>query len=157
MRAEQHYLAPSITEGWLRQYQVLPGRTHPTMQTSGSGGYLLQTIRVYVPHFISMDACHLNYSRRHSYPVEGAVSTLASERRIQRQRQAAAKRKRKVAEAVGGPHDDSPKKKIKVVGKAEKVEGDIVPGTERAVGIEGLEPGDSPFDVDMLDSPVSTS
>ncbi|KAG6380931.1 Gcd10p-domain-containing protein [Boletus reticuloceps] len=41
------YLAPSITESWLRSYQVLPGRTHPTMNASGSGGFLLHAIKVY--------------------------------------------------------------------------------------------------------------
>ncbi|KAF8445648.1 Gcd10p-domain-containing protein [Boletus edulis BED1] len=41
------YLAPSITESWLRPYQVLPGRTHPTMNASGSGGFLLHAIKVY--------------------------------------------------------------------------------------------------------------
>ncbi|KAF9245843.1 Gcd10p-domain-containing protein [Melanogaster broomeanus] len=47
MRLMPHYLAPSITESWLRRYQVLPGRTHPTMSTSGSGGFLLHAIKVY--------------------------------------------------------------------------------------------------------------
>ncbi|KAF8921951.1 Gcd10p family-domain-containing protein [Mucidula mucida] len=40
------YLCPSVTEGWLRRYQVLPGRTHPTMMTSGSGGFILHAIKV---------------------------------------------------------------------------------------------------------------
>ncbi|KAG6330616.1 hypothetical protein ID866_8476 [Astraeus odoratus] len=48
MRDVSTYLAPSITEGWLRRYQVLPGRTHPTMNTSGSGGFLLHAVKVYV-------------------------------------------------------------------------------------------------------------
>lgn len=47
MRQIPRYLAPSITEGWLRRYQVLPGRTHPTMNTSGSGGFLLHAIKVF--------------------------------------------------------------------------------------------------------------
>ncbi|KAN0100372.1 Gcd10p family domain containing protein [Tylopilus felleus] len=47
MRLIPSYLAPSITESWLRRYQVLPGRTHPTMNTSGSGGFLLHAIKVY--------------------------------------------------------------------------------------------------------------
>ncbi|KAG6817921.1 hypothetical protein H0H87_012389 [Tephrocybe sp. NHM501043] len=47
MRATAHYLCPNITESWLRQYQVLPGRTHPTMMTSGSGGYLLHALKIY--------------------------------------------------------------------------------------------------------------
>ena len=48
MRAVPHYLCPSITEAWLRRYQVLPGRTHPTMVTSGTGGFILHAIKVYV-------------------------------------------------------------------------------------------------------------
>ena len=47
MRPLPVYLAPSITEAWLRQYQVLPGRTHPLMNMSGSGGYILNAIYVY--------------------------------------------------------------------------------------------------------------
>ncbi|GJE89581.1 Gcd10p-domain-containing protein [Phanerochaete sordida] len=41
------YLGPSLTEGFLRRYQVLPGRTHPTMNTSGTGGFILHAIKVY--------------------------------------------------------------------------------------------------------------
>ncbi|KAA1468108.1 Gcd10p-domain-containing protein [Dentipellis sp. KUC8613] len=47
LRQDPSYLAPSVTESWLRQYQVLPGRTHPTMTTTGSGGFLLHAIKVY--------------------------------------------------------------------------------------------------------------
>ncbi|KAI6047888.1 Gcd10p family-domain-containing protein [Pisolithus marmoratus] len=54
MRQIPKYLAPSITEGWLRCYQVLPGRTHPTMNTSGSGGFLLHAIKVYVANIPSV-------------------------------------------------------------------------------------------------------
>ncbi|KAI0274789.1 Gcd10p-domain-containing protein [Gloeopeniophorella convolvens] len=46
LRNDPLYLAPSVSESWLRRYQVLPGRTHPTMTTSGSGGYLLHAIKV---------------------------------------------------------------------------------------------------------------
>lgn len=35
-----------IQESWRREIQVLPMRTHPTMTTSGTGGYLLSGIRV---------------------------------------------------------------------------------------------------------------
>ncbi|KAI8990630.1 Gcd10p-domain-containing protein [Trametes punicea] len=41
------YLGPSVTEGWLRQYQVLPGRTHPLMNASGSGGFIFHVIKIY--------------------------------------------------------------------------------------------------------------
>ncbi|TFK56619.1 Gcd10p-domain-containing protein [Heliocybe sulcata] len=47
MRQQPHYLAPAVTEVWLRRYQVLPGRTHPFMNMSGSGGFLLHAIKVY--------------------------------------------------------------------------------------------------------------
>jgi hypothetical protein len=30
-----------LTESWLREYQVLPARTHPNMSMSASGGYVL--------------------------------------------------------------------------------------------------------------------
>ncbi|KAI0304743.1 Gcd10p-domain-containing protein [Russula brevipes] len=48
LRTDPQYLAPSISESWLRRYQVLPGRTHPVMTTSGGGGYLLHAIKMYV-------------------------------------------------------------------------------------------------------------
>ncbi|KAF9469832.1 Gcd10p family-domain-containing protein [Collybia nuda] len=47
MRGLPLYLCPSVTEAWLRQYQVLPGRTHPTMVMSGSGGFILHATKVY--------------------------------------------------------------------------------------------------------------
>jgi len=47
LRTNAQYLAPSVSESWLRRYQVLPGRTHPMMTTSGGGGYLLHAIKIY--------------------------------------------------------------------------------------------------------------
>ncbi|KAN0125033.1 Gcd10p family domain containing protein [Russula decolorans] len=47
LRADPRYLAPTVSESWLRKYQVLPGRTHPLMTTSGGGGYLLHAIKIY--------------------------------------------------------------------------------------------------------------
>ncbi|EJF67268.1 Gcd10p-domain-containing protein [Dichomitus squalens LYAD-421 SS1] len=41
------YLGPAVTEGFLRKYQVLPGRTHPMMNASGSGGFILHVIKIY--------------------------------------------------------------------------------------------------------------
>lgn len=41
MKDKPQFLAPNLTESWMRKYQVFPGRTHPEMQTSGTGGYLL--------------------------------------------------------------------------------------------------------------------
>ena len=31
----------NLSETWLRSYQVLPERTHPTVNMSGDGGYFL--------------------------------------------------------------------------------------------------------------------
>jgi tRNA (adenine58-N1)-methyltransferase non-catalytic subunit len=69
LRQDPQYLAPSVSESWLRRYQVLvdsirapthtptrlqvlPGRTHPLMTTSGGGGYLLHTTKVYVTSLV---------------------------------------------------------------------------------------------------------
>jgi hypothetical protein len=47
-KKDQNFLNANITESWTRTYQVLPGRTHPLMTTSGTGGYLFHATRVYV-------------------------------------------------------------------------------------------------------------
>ncbi|XP_043711305.1 tRNA (adenine(58)-N(1))-methyltransferase non-catalytic subunit TRM6 isoform X2 [Telopea speciosissima] len=36
-----------ISEPWLREYQVLPSRTHPSMQMSAFGGYILSGTRIF--------------------------------------------------------------------------------------------------------------
>ena len=36
----------TLTETWLRNYQVLPDRTHPEVLMSGGGGYILSGIVV---------------------------------------------------------------------------------------------------------------
>jgi tRNA (adenine-N(1)-)-methyltransferase non-catalytic subunit len=36
-----------ISEPWLREYQVLPSRTHPHMQMNAFGGYILSGIRIH--------------------------------------------------------------------------------------------------------------
>lgn len=46
MRRSHEFINADITESFLRQYQVLPGRMHPNMNTSAGGGYLLSAIRV---------------------------------------------------------------------------------------------------------------
>lgn len=46
MKKDQNYLAANLTESWQRTYQVLPGRTHPMMSTSGTGGFLLNAVRM---------------------------------------------------------------------------------------------------------------
>ncbi|KAG9102889.1 tRNA (adenine(58)-N(1))-methyltransferase non-catalytic subunit trm6 [Ceratobasidium sp. 370] len=47
MRPIPMYLAPTVTESWHREYQVLPGRTHPHMNMPGAGGFILSAIKVY--------------------------------------------------------------------------------------------------------------
>ncbi|KAF8515843.1 Gcd10p family-domain-containing protein [Hysterangium stoloniferum] len=55
LRAKPQYLAPNVTEPWTRQYQVLPGRTHPLMTISGTAGFLLHAIKMSVFHPIYDD------------------------------------------------------------------------------------------------------
>ncbi|XP_012835735.1 PREDICTED: tRNA (adenine(58)-N(1))-methyltransferase non-catalytic subunit trm6 isoform X1 [Erythranthe guttata] len=46
LQTEKMAISLQISESWLREYQVLPSRTHPHMQMSSSGGYLLTGIRI---------------------------------------------------------------------------------------------------------------
>ena len=39
-------VALQLQESWLREQQVLPGRTHPHMTMSTTGGYILSGIKV---------------------------------------------------------------------------------------------------------------
>ncbi|KAG1795702.1 Gcd10p-domain-containing protein [Suillus plorans] len=71
LRLDPGYLAPSITESWLRRYQVLPGRTHPTMSTSGSGGFLLHAIKVYDDPNASKVSSHRQSKRQKKEADEG--------------------------------------------------------------------------------------
>ncbi|KAF9785778.1 Gcd10p-domain-containing protein [Thelephora terrestris] len=47
MKAAGGYLGMNITEAWKRKYQVLPGRTHPLMNMSGTGGYILHALKIF--------------------------------------------------------------------------------------------------------------
>ncbi|KAJ2747541.1 tRNA (adenine(58)-N(1))-methyltransferase non-catalytic subunit trm6 [Coemansia sp. BCRC 34301] len=46
LRRSPDFLNVMLTESWLREYQVLPSRTHPMMNTSGGGGFILSAIHV---------------------------------------------------------------------------------------------------------------
>ncbi|KAL3840228.1 hypothetical protein ACJIZ3_024819 [Penstemon smallii] len=46
LQIEKMAISLQITEPWLREYQVLPSRTHPHMQMSSSGGYILSGTRI---------------------------------------------------------------------------------------------------------------
>ncbi|KAK8642364.1 hypothetical protein V6N13_011710 [Hibiscus sabdariffa] len=47
LQHEKMAIGLQISEPWLREYQVLPSRTHPCMQMSGTGGYILSGTRLY--------------------------------------------------------------------------------------------------------------
>lgn len=51
-KKDNHYLNPALTESWSRTYQVLPGRTHPLMTTSATGGYLFYATKVFPSEFM---------------------------------------------------------------------------------------------------------
>lgn len=46
LQASKLAIGMQISEPWLREYQVLPSRTHPHMQMSGFGGYILSGTRI---------------------------------------------------------------------------------------------------------------
>lgn len=50
LRGNSKVVNVSITEPWLRKYQVLPGRTHPEMMTSATAGFILHATRVFTEH-----------------------------------------------------------------------------------------------------------
>ncbi|KAF7026962.1 hypothetical protein CFC21_039042 [Triticum aestivum] len=49
LQASKMAIGLQITEPWLREYQVLPSRTHPHMQMNAFGGYVLSGIRIHKP------------------------------------------------------------------------------------------------------------
>jgi tRNA (adenine-N(1)-)-methyltransferase non-catalytic subunit len=59
-RKTTEYLNPTITESWSRTYQVLPGRTHPLMMTSGTGGYLFHTTKIFPSTYQADSNQHFN-------------------------------------------------------------------------------------------------
>ncbi|KIM88856.1 hypothetical protein PILCRDRAFT_813845 [Piloderma croceum F 1598] len=60
------YLGPAVSEAWLRRYQVLPGRTHPMMNTSGSGGFLFNVTKVYDDPSASSVMVHRQHKKQKS-------------------------------------------------------------------------------------------
>ncbi|KAG0143441.1 hypothetical protein CROQUDRAFT_48827 [Cronartium quercuum f. sp. fusiforme G11] len=49
LRSASDFIHVTISEPWLRRYQVLPGRTHPEMNGTPGGGFLLSAIKVIAP------------------------------------------------------------------------------------------------------------
>lgn len=72
------YLGPSLTEGFLRRYQVLPGRTHPTMNTSGTGGFILHAIKVYDDPNASSVMAHRQKAKKAKLEAEAAAKVAAA-------------------------------------------------------------------------------
>ncbi|MBW0488922.1 hypothetical protein O181_028637 [Austropuccinia psidii MF-1] len=46
LRKSSNFIHVTISEPWLRRYQVLPGRTHPEMNGTQGGGFILSAIKV---------------------------------------------------------------------------------------------------------------
>ncbi|KAL0487199.1 tRNA (adenine(58)-N(1))-methyltransferase non-catalytic subunit trm6 [Acrasis kona] len=46
LRADRSTMMMQLTETWMREFQVLPHRTHPQMRTSSASGYILSGIKV---------------------------------------------------------------------------------------------------------------
>ncbi|KAL6303984.1 Gcd10p-domain-containing protein [Sparassis latifolia] len=74
LREHPEYLGAAVSELWLRQYQVLPGRTHPMMNTSGSGGFILHAIKVYAKKAKLEEH---NSSRSTPLPTRSEVASLS--------------------------------------------------------------------------------
>ncbi|WVW80830.1 hypothetical protein I302_102819 [Kwoniella bestiolae CBS 10118] len=61
-KKDPHYLHDTLSESWERTYQVLPGRTHPMMNTSATGGWLWSAIRVHPSKY--QPESHSRFKRR---------------------------------------------------------------------------------------------
>ncbi|KAF0974766.1 hypothetical protein FDP41_006240 [Naegleria fowleri] len=48
LKEDKSAVLVQLTETWMREYQVLPKRTHPMMTTSSSSGYILSGIKTFV-------------------------------------------------------------------------------------------------------------
>ncbi|KAG8730036.1 tRNA (adenine(58)-N(1))-methyltransferase non-catalytic subunit trm6 [Ceratobasidium sp. 414] len=81
MRPIPTYLAPAVTEAWHREYQVLPGRTHPHMSMPGAGGFILSAIKVYDATEASSILAYrkeLRVKRRRLAEEKAAMSSLGA-------------------------------------------------------------------------------
>ncbi|RSH84275.1 tRNA (adenine(58)-N(1))-methyltransferase non-catalytic subunit trm6 [Apiotrichum porosum] len=78
-RRDPNFLATALTESWTRTYQVLPGRTHPTMTTSAMGGYLLHATRVFPSTFVPESHQRHNNKRRKKNTGDAAVEAAGDE------------------------------------------------------------------------------
>ena len=74
LRADDAFINVSLTEPWLRRYQVLPGRTHPEMMTSATAGFILHALRVWTHEEA------LQIKNKHEAELEAAAAAAANKR-----------------------------------------------------------------------------
>ncbi|ODN83027.1 hypothetical protein L202_01253 [Cryptococcus amylolentus CBS 6039] len=72
-KKDPSYLNDTLSESWERTYQVLPGRTHPMMVTSATGGYIWSAIRVHPSAF--QPESHQRFKRRKNNKAKAAEPT----------------------------------------------------------------------------------
>ncbi|WVR08531.1 hypothetical protein IAU60_005586 [Kwoniella sp. DSM 27419] len=76
-KKDPNYLNDTVSESWERTYQVLPGRTHPMMNTSATGGYLWSAIRVHPAKF--QPDSHQRFKRRKTTKPAVATTEAAAD------------------------------------------------------------------------------
>jgi len=61
-----------LCDSWLREYQILPGRTHPFMKMSQNGGFLFMGIKAEISISTSCceSSCHTNHQDNHIAPLK---------------------------------------------------------------------------------------
>jgi len=75
MKSAGGYLGANITEAWKRKYQVLPGRTHPMMNMSGTGGYVLHAFKIFDDPDAQAILVHRQKKRKVEKPAEAQGTT----------------------------------------------------------------------------------
>jgi len=75
LRDLPQFLGAAVTEMWLRRYQVLPGRTHPLMNMSGSGGFILHTIKIYDDPTAQSVVVHRQKAKKAKLEADAASSS----------------------------------------------------------------------------------
>ncbi|SJX64013.1 related to GCD10-translation initiation factor eIF3 RNA-binding subunit [Sporisorium reilianum f. sp. reilianum] len=80
LRGDEEFIDISVTEPWLRKYQVLPGRTHPEMTTSSTAGFVLHALRVFgETQALEMRAEHLAALEQEAKAQEGSKRELEAD------------------------------------------------------------------------------
>ncbi|TKY89902.1 hypothetical protein EX895_001199 [Sporisorium graminicola] len=80
LRGDEEFINISVTEPWLRKYQVLPGRTHPEMTTSSTAGFILHALRVFgEAQALQMRAEYLASLEQGEHTAKGEKVTVTAE------------------------------------------------------------------------------